>query len=279
MEDSYPKKNKSVSSNNFVPAIYKAYRILELIAQSKNGWMGITEISKALNYSKSTIHSILNTLTNLDYAERDPETKKFGLGIRHYELGNSYRNRTKFTDNFSYIARRILNECDETVFLAILNGTDIIYMAKEESSQPLRMAERVGARLPAHITALGKCLLSAIPDDEIDKLYKKYMFIKATANSIDNLQDLKRELEMVRKQGFATDNRETNIDVDCVGAPIINDRDQVVAAISIALPHLRMKSDHKDKLIKLIKENAKDFSKRLGNLDHSEQTNSFKEIP
>lgn len=247
-----------------VPAVNKALDILEAITGSRDGWMGVSELSQLLDMPKSTIHSILNTMRVRGYIEQDPVTRKYGLGVRHVELGSAYRARAQPFELFPTIARQINRECDETVYLAVLDGKDVVYLAKVESSLPLRMAAREGTRFPAHLTALGKSLLSGLTDDELDALYDEGALPARTANSIAILSELKAQLAEVRARRYSRDQRESTEDVECVAAPVQDATGQVIAAISIALPSSRMTPERFEKLRDLILAGAAEISHRLG---------------
>ncbi len=255
------------NTNHHVPSVYKAFKILELISKNNNSCMGISEIQNNLGFPKSSVHSILNTMLEMGYVRKENASKKYGLGIRLHELGNAYRKQLKFMDIFSSIAKKIREKCNETVYLAVLDRTDVVYMGREESSQPLRMAAGVGSRLPAHVTALGKALLSQKTEGEIIELYKDFTFIRYTETTITNTDDLLEKLQEIKKQEYSLDNHEHNPDVECYSAPIFNHQNKAIAAISIALPITRTSEATSEKFIKLITEGAKKFSLILGSLD------------
>jgi IclR family transcriptional regulator, KDG regulon repressor len=247
-----------------VPAVEKAVAILETIRDRDGGWMTIAELARQLELSKSTVHAILNTLKARGYVEQDPVTKKYGLAARCLELGYAYRSRLRLVDLFNAIAVKVSSECEETIYLAILNGTDVIYIGKMESPHAVRMASNVGTRLPAHATALGKSLLADLPDEHIDSLYRNYHFVARTPKGICDLAGLKRQLAEVRRSGYSVDRREYWEDVECVAASIRDEKGRTIAAMSIALPTSRVAPGRIDKLATLIKSAAAEMSLALG---------------
>jgi DNA-binding IclR family transcriptional regulator len=247
-----------------VPSVYKAFKMLELISKSEDGWMGISEIQEKLGFPKSSVHSILNSMLEMGYVRKDNMSKKYGLGVRLHELGNAYRSHMKIADLFSTVAKEMREKCDETVYLAVLDGPDVVYLGINESSQPLRMAARVGTRLPAHITALGKVLLAQKSERDIAALYKDFEFYRLTETTITSVDDLLKELREIKDQGYAYDCHEQKPDVECFSAAVFNHENKAIAAISVAVPITRISEDRKDLLIKLVIEGAQKISASLG---------------
>ena len=187
------------------------------------------------------------------------------LGHRLLELGNAY------TDNFDLIAQgrrvaeSIVADCDETVQMAILEGTEVVFIAKVESSKTVRLVSRVGSRLPAHCTAVGKMLLSRLTEEEVKALYNGEDELgKMTANSIISVSRLNRELKAVRQRGLSYDDCESNIDVRCVSAPIYDFNNEMVAALSISVPITRMSLARQDELAGIVGKGAAELSRSLG---------------
>ena len=247
-----------------VPAVDKAMTILETIRDHDGGWMSIADLARQLELSKSTIHSILNTLRTRGYVEQDVDTKKYGLAARCLELGYAYRSRLQLVDLFNAIGVRVSSQCEETIYLAILDGTDVIYIGKIESPHAVRMASNVGTRLPAHATALGKSLLSDLPEEHIDALYHNYQFVARTSRGISELSQLKCQLAEIRRLGYSVDRREYWQDVECVAAPVRDEKGRAIAAMSIALPSSRMVPGRLEQLVALIESAAAEMSVSLG---------------
>jgi len=249
-----------------VPAVQKAFQILEVLAEDPDGWIGISELCKKINISKATAHSILNTLKAMKYIDQNPQTRQYGLGIRLLELSSAYRNRMGSVPAlFDVIAKDLNRQFNETVYMAVLDGTDIIYTGKLDSTNPLRMHSQVGARLPAHATALGKCLLSEYSAETIERLYANYVFHPFTENTIRSVAALIECLETVRKEGVAYDHCEYWSDVECVSAPVYDDTGSIALAISIAQPKSRVTEEKLAQEAAAIKQAARQFSNILGN--------------
>ena len=163
------------------------------------------------------------------------------------ELGNVYALKLDLINEGRKAAEEIVARCDETVQMAILEGTDAVFVAKVDCSKMVRMVSHVGSRLPAHCTAVGKMLLSSLSDAQVGELYGELQSLqRMTPNSITSLAQLKHELSAIRRRGLSYDDCESNIDVSCVSAPVYNQYGKMVAAMSVSVPITRIAPSRQD---------------------------------
>jgi DNA-binding IclR family transcriptional regulator len=153
-----------------VPAVSRALDILELFLTDDT--LSAPEITARLGLPRTTVHELVNTLVDRDYltAEAGAPTR-YRLGIRLFQLGGHFADRLDFTREAQEVAAEIAAACGETVHVALLDGSDVVYVAKVDSTHPVRMVSAVGRRLPAHCTAVGKVLLSALPPEAFEARY------------------------------------------------------------------------------------------------------------
>ncbi|MCB2190014.1 MAG: IclR family transcriptional regulator [Deltaproteobacteria bacterium] len=242
----------------------KALAVMDLLV-SKNEEMSVTEISKALEMPKGTVHRILASLVRYKYARQDQETKKYGLGIRFYMMQSPLDRFKALRAVMTPLMRELYLKCKETVSAASLVEDEIEYIERFESEMLLRVSIRVGTRFPAHCTATGKVLLASLSDDELTQLYRgRGRLKKCTETSITSMRELKKALEKAREQGFARDSEETLIGVNCMASPIYNLKGEVVAAISISGPRERMTPEKVAELMPLLQETTSKISQELG---------------
>jgi len=246
---------KKTKPNYPIKVLDKSLSVLELLLQ-KGSAMNMTELSEKLELYPSTIHRILDTLKNWGYVEQDLHTQKYQLGLKALELGMAKLHQMDLV--------RDAAQCNETVHLGVLEEGEVIYLAKEESSQTIRMCSYVGRRAPLHCTALGKVLLTYLSAEERKKILGKEVLPRLTENTITNKRELEKELGKVREQGFALDREENEKDVRCVAAPIRNYQGEVIAALSISSPIFRIDKNAQNNLRKALIETSKKISKRLG---------------
>ena len=254
---------KETKPNYPIKVLDKALSVLESLLQKRSA-MNMTELSKKLGFYPSTIHRILDTLKYWGYVEQDPHTQKYQLGLKALELGMAKLHQMDMIREATPYLKELVKQCNETVHLGVLEEREVLYLAKEESSQTIRMISYVGKRAPLHCTALGKVLLAYLPEEEIKKILDKIVLTRLTENTITDKMDLEKELDKVKEQGFALDNEETQKDVRCVAAPIRNYQGEVIAALSISIPIFRLYKNRQNDLKKALIETSKKISKRLG---------------
>ena len=227
-----------------VKSLAKALRLLDTVGRHQNG-TSIAVLSKELKMGKSTVHRLLATLREFDLVWFDPSTTNYALGARILRWSDLLVKQNLLVRHGMPILRELVNICRETANLAVLEGTEVLYVAQFESMERLRMSEAIGNRVPAHCTSLGKALLATMPDQEFDELYAKFDTLEAiTAHTITEKQRLKEHLQKVRQDGVAYDFEENEIGVVCMGAVVKNHNRQPVAAMSISMPIQRLRGEN-----------------------------------
>jgi IclR family KDG regulon transcriptional repressor len=250
-----------------VQAIVKGCKLLDLLSRGNKSY-SIREIALALGLPKPTVHRILSTLFNLGLVSQDPHSKDYFLGFRLVELGQAVLDRIDFRKEAEPFLGHLANTVQETVHLAQLDDGKIVYLDKvEKINMPtgLRMASRIGARNYAHSSALGKVLLAFAPRRSRAEIFKQKGLPKLTENTITNLSRLQAHLERVRAEGYALDDEENEKGIRCVAAPIMNHAGEVIAAISISGPTVRMTMERiNNELTKQVVAAAVSISQKLG---------------
>ncbi len=241
-----------------IKSIDKALDVLEFLS-ANDGEIGIVEISKQLNMGLSTVHRILATLKSRNYIIQNPKTAKYRLGIKLFELGCEVQSTKNLIKMVRPYLRELSSITNETANLAILEDKEVIYLDTIESSEILKTGIHQGTRLPAHCTALGKCLLAFLTDSDFEQLYRRDEQITSlTPQSISSWNELKKELNKVKEQGYALDLEEYKIGIHCVGVPIFNGKREAIAAISITGPASRFTGEKmeeaKNQLLIVVKE-------------------------
>ena len=254
---------KKEKPNYPIKVLDKSLSVLELLLQQGSA-MNMTEISEKLGLYPSTIHRILDNLKNWGYVEQDPNTQKYQLGLKLLELGMAKLNQIDLVREATPYLKELVNYCNETVHLGILDNAEVLYLAKEESSQTIRMCSYVGRRAPVHCTALGKVLLAYLSEEKRKDILDKKGLPSLTEKTITNRKELEDELCKVREQGFALDREENEKDVRCIAAPIRNHQKKVIASINISSPAYRTDIDQQNYLKETLLQTSKNISKRLG---------------
>jgi DNA-binding IclR family transcriptional regulator len=248
-----------------VPAVTRALDILELFLDG-DGTLSAPEIVRRLQLPRTTVHELVATLTARQYLVPVPgEPGRYRLGVRPYQLGSRYAEQLDLAAEGQQVARGVAETCDETVHVAILDGTDVIYIAKVDSTHAVRMVSAAGRRLPAHCTSVGKMLLASLPAAELDeRIPDDAELIRMTEHSLTDPAALRAHLAAVRERGLAVESRESNPDVSCVAAPVRDRTNRVVAALSISVPMIRWSPGTEQELSALVVKGAAELSERLG---------------
>jgi len=246
-----------------VKSLIKALRILEELGE--DGTLGVTELGHRLGIRLSTVHRLLGTLKGRGYVLCDPATSKYMLGGMIARLGDEISRQSPLLKHGTDAVEELSRECNETVNLGILDGTDVVYSARHESRHTLRAGARLGARWPAHVTALGKVCLADFTDDEVLRLYRGAKKLrKLTPNSITSVRSLLAELAVVRREGIARDNEENSLSVYCIAVPVRGPSGRVLAALSISAPKARMGPERVNALKSILIKAGANLSAKLG---------------
>ena len=157
-----------------------------------------------------------------------------------------------------------MQKTKETIHLGILDGGEVIYLDKVESTATIRMYSQVGKRVPAHSTSLGKAIMAHISEERVKEILQEKGMEGKTKNTITDLDKFLDHLKKVRKQGYAVDDEEQEEDIRCIAGPIFNHRGDVIAAFSISAPITRMTEKRMNELAELVVEYSEKMSRSLG---------------
>ena len=254
---------KKVKPNYPIKVLNKTFSILEILLKHDSA-MNMTEISEKLGLYPSTIHRILDTLKYWGYVEQNTNTQKYQLGLKLLELGMAKLHQIDLVREVTPYLKALVKQYNETVHLGVLEEGEVLYLAKEESSQTIRMISYIGKRAPLHCTALGKVLLAYMSEEERKKILEEKELPRLTKNTITDKGELEKELDKIREQDFALDREENEKDVRCIGAPIRNYKGKVIAAISISSPIFRIDKNVQNNLKEALIKTTNKISKRLG---------------
>lgn len=246
-----------------VPAVNRALDILELFLDRPR--LSAREIGERLGLPRTTVHELLVTLVARSYLVSVPgQPVQYRLGMPVFQLGSAFAGQLDLAREAQEVAGDVAAACDEAVHVAVLDGADVIYLVKVDSTHPVRMVSAVGRRLPAHCTAVGKALLSGLSAADLDARLPAGPLPAMTPESITDVGRLRAELDRVRARGVALDDGESDSAVRCVGAPVRDHTGAVIAAMSISAPILRWLPAAHTEWTRLVSDGAAALSSRLG---------------
>jgi DNA-binding IclR family transcriptional regulator len=241
----------------------RALDLLEALSACREG-LGFVELAQRVKVPKSSLHELLAVLTARSYLAVDPETRRYTLGVRVWELGQAYVRYRELVNEARPEMERIVQALNETVQLSVLDGVDNVYLAKVDCTHPIRLQSEVGKRLPAHATGVGKALLAALSEDERRARLGRRALPRFTGSTITDRARLERELAATRERGFAVDNQEYTPNLQCLAVTIRDHTDRVVASISAAIPLMRAAPSQFALALRLLAEGSLEISRRLG---------------
>lgn len=230
-----------------VQSIERAFCLLELLGQADN-YVSISDLAERSGLSLGTTHRLLDTLVMLQYAERDPVSRKYTLGLRVLHLQGAVIGHTNLSIQAMPVMKALMHRVNETVHLAVLNDGEIVYIDRIEGLQTQGMYTRIGKRARAHCTALGKVMLAHLPEAEWRQIAATRGLDAVTRNTITSITALDEELRRIRTRGYAVDNEEVELGVRCLAVPLRDFTGRVVAALSISGPASRIRPSRDEEL-------------------------------
>ncbi len=246
-----------------INSILRACSILRSFSREKpNFKMG--ELAGRLRLDRSTTYRVLLTLEKAGMVQRDEKNGEYSLGLTAFEVGQAYLGQVDLVSVAKPVMADLASKAQETVNLAVLSDTEILYLDKVDSPRSVGVMSKVGKRNPIYCTALGKALLAFQAEAERNRILKAIRFKSLTPNTIMNRRDLVKELEEIRRQGFALDRREIEEDVECIAAPIRNHLGDAIASISISGPQNKIQTPQEGAFVSHVVNAALSVSLKLG---------------
>ena len=152
-----------------IKVLEKTLRLLELFDE-KGKELTLSEIRELLDLNKSTVFRILNILTEASYIEKDSATSRYRLGFKLYHLGSMVEGLAEIKNLAHPFLEELTEKCNETVHLVVLDHGEALYLDKQEGKRAIRVVSKVGWRLPAHCSGVGKAMLSCLSDEAVEKI-------------------------------------------------------------------------------------------------------------
>lgn len=249
-----------------VKSVKSAERVLDLlefIGEHPDG-KTFTELSLELGIPKSSLHALLDVLASRSYVELEPHSKNYTLGLRLWETGQAFEEHHNVIREAPAVLDWMVEQVNETAQLAKLIRFENIYLAKVDSTHPLRLQSEVGVRLSAHATGVGKALLAQLPDADVIARFGDGDLQSYTKNTLSSVAALLDELQLVRERGFAIDNEEYTPGVFCIAVPVFDNGGKASSAVSISLPFMRAERSGLATILSTVAAGSLRISERCG---------------
>jgi DNA-binding IclR family transcriptional regulator len=225
------------------------------------------EISKRFNIPLSSTYKYLDILLKKGFLAKNDDTKKFGVGLILFKLGNLFHANLRLTEIAFPYMRSLSESSGETVILTVVHGWESMCIEKVESTNRIRFSVARGATLPLHAGASSKILLAYQENAFVSAFAKSAGLTELTKNTITDFDLLKKELKKIRKQGAAVSEGEADLVAIAIAAPIFDHRRTILSGISIVAPRERISQKKVPEIVDMVKDAAKKISYKIGYIE------------
>ena len=251
------------NESRVVNSVSRALDILESLGQAENG-LRLTALGQQLKLPPSTVHRLLNTLQSKGFVEQEESTGIYYLSTGVLRLQANISKRLHLVERAIPFLNRLAQESQVSAHLAALNDLDVVYLETRCVGVYLPYFAAPGRTAPAYCTGLGKMLLAELPEEEQRARITRMELRPWTPTTLVKPETLLAHLQQTRQQGYAIDLGEFNIETRCVAAPIRNQHNQTIAAISVGGTSIQHKERWMQRFIPIMVANAQELSRQLG---------------
>ncbi|MDE2228449.1 MAG: IclR family transcriptional regulator [Alphaproteobacteria bacterium] len=245
-----------------VQALERGLKLLALIAEADG--LSLTSLAQRAGIAPSTAHRILATLKASGFVHCDEAHGGYLIGVHAFRVGSAFLRNRKLVDAGRPIMRRLMEESGETANMGIEDDGYVVFVSQMESHQSVRAFHRPGSRSPLHASSIGKAIMAALADETATERLHRSGMPKFTARTIVDPKALLADLAQVRKRGWAIDDEERAEGLRCVGSAVYNEHGEVIGAISVSGPTVRMTEERLGELGPMVKRAAADITDRIG---------------
>ncbi|WP_078429333.1 IclR family transcriptional regulator [Alkalihalobacterium alkalinitrilicum] len=252
----------TTENTNHLSSVKNTLKILRAFEMGKPQ-KGVRELASELNMGKSSVQRILATLASEGFVRKNEETNKYELGVSVLELSSIVLGNLDIYTEAQSIIKSLAEKSKETSHIAIFQGDKVVYLCKEESDQSINLVSYPGLHNYAHCTSSGKLLLAYSRESFVEQIILGGLN-KFTDYTITSPEIFKKQLSIIRKNGFSISREEFRKGVTSFSAPIRDHTGNVVAAINIVGPSVRMTNQRINILLKDLIRAGELISEKLG---------------
>jgi len=222
-------------------------------------------IATLLELPRSSVYQLLSVMLDQGFITHYPEEKSYGLGIAAFELSSAYTRQEPLARLGAPLIAQLVDKVGESAHLAILHGSDVLYIVEERAKGRPSLVTDVGVRLPSHLTASGRAILAALPKSQARALYPNAASFsdRVEHSSITNYSQLRRELEQCAQRGYAIERGDVTPDFHSLAVEIRDANNWPVAAIAVTFLADRVPEQQWDKLLTQIRSTAAALTTRI----------------
>ena len=253
-----------------VPALQRG---LDLLGQFSRHTPELTgaDLARQLDLPRASVFRILHTLEKAGFVERVGDSTSYKLSIGVLRLGFEYLASMELTEHGRPVIEDLRDLCGYSAHVVVRDNRDVVFVAKAAGRSAMFHSIQVGARLPAHATVLGRLLLSDLDINSLRHLYPEEPLPAYTARTPTTLAQLKGLIDEDRARGYAVSQGGFETGISTIAAPVFNDRNEVVACVSITVPAQRVQEGELDVLINQVRDAAAQLTERISHTPHRGQ--------
>lgn len=244
-----------------VQALDRGLNLLAIIAEADG--LPLTSIAQRAGIAPSTAHRILTTLKTNGFVQDDTHGN-YLIGVQAFRVGSAFLRNRKLAEVGRPTLRRLMEDSGETANIAIEIDGSVVFISQMESHRSIRAFHRPGARGPMHASSLGKAMLAALSDDAVAQKLHRVGMPRLTERTMVDPDALLADLALIRKRGWAIDDEEQAEGMRCVGSAIYNEHGEVIGAVSISGPTVRVTEERLGELGPMVKRAAAEITERVG---------------
>lgn len=247
------------------PVIQSVDRALDILeALARRGKMSLAELSLKTGLNASTCHHLVSTIGRRGYITQDADTRRYSLGSKIFQLSEARASQINLIELAMPFLTRLNRKTGEAVRLVVIEGTELITVAKLGSLHAVKVDSATGRSDAPHATAAGKAILAWLPQLRIDEILDARGMERFTAETITSRRALVEELRLVRRYGYSEDREEFEPGVHCIGAAVRSHKGAVIGSISLSIPTMRVSADALARARKEVMATAQDITRELG---------------
>ena len=246
-----------------VQSLTRGLSILECLGRAEGG-LTLTDVANRVTLPPSTTHRLLATLERMGYVYQAGELGRWYVGLQAFAVGSSFLSSRDFVAQSHPYMRRLMEQAGETANLAILDGTEAVFVDQVQCRETMRTIVKLGSRVPLHASGVGKAIFAALPDEQIDAILKVRGLPRITENTITSPETMWASIRVVRQRGWSFDDEEHLPGTRCVAASIYDEHAESLGAISIAGPSSRLPDERIKALGPVAAHVAEEITHRLG---------------
>jgi DNA-binding IclR family transcriptional regulator len=246
-----------------VKSAYRVIQILEAVASSRAG-LKHGDLAEALKIPKGSLSLLLSDLISQDYLALKDDSRCYVLGPQVLVIANRYLSGLDLVQLGRPILKEMVATTGECVEIAVRRGEEMLVVAREDCSRPLRSVIPIGDRAPLHATAAGKAILAFFPTEELDLYLADGKLKRMTRRTITQPKVLRKELEDICAGSMAFSREELNEGITAMALPVFDSEGRVNASMVIPVPTIRFNAKKEKRVEAALRKGTTELSRKLG---------------